>query len=94
MDNHRFNVGQTARLLQSLLNRSKSIRCEILQIMPFDGMCFQYRVRGEDERFDRIAREHELAEMMPLQAETAPLDDPIAWDIPPRRQDRPTKGKG
>jgi hypothetical protein len=71
MDTHRFNVGQNARLLQSVVNRSKSIPCQILQIMPFDGICFRYRVRGEDERFDRIAQEHELAEMTPLQAETA-----------------------
>jgi hypothetical protein len=89
MDTHRFNVGQTARLLQSLVNRSKSIRCEILQIMPFDGVCFQYRVRGEDERFDRIAQEHELAELTPLQGETAQLDDTAVWKISPRPQDGP-----
>jgi hypothetical protein len=89
MDTHRFNVGQTARLLQCLINRNKPIRCQILQIMPFDGMCFQYRVRGEHERFDRIAQEHELAEMTPLEAETAQLDDPPGWKIHPRPQDRP-----
>lgn len=71
METHRYSVGQTARLLQSSINRGKSISCEILQIMPFDGICFQYRVRGEHERFDRIALEHELAENAPLQAETA-----------------------
>jgi hypothetical protein len=63
MDTHRFAVGQTVRLLQSVINRGKSIPCEILQIMPFDGACYQYRVRGEDERFERIAKEHELAEI-------------------------------
>jgi hypothetical protein len=89
MGTHRFNVGQTARLLQSLINRNKSIRCQILQIMPFDGTSFQYRVRGENERFDRIAQEHELAEMTPLEAETGQPDDPTGWETPPRRQDRP-----
>jgi hypothetical protein len=68
MDAHRFTVGQTVRLLQSVINRSKSMPCQILQVMPFDGVCFQYRVRSEDERFERIAKEHELAEITPLQA--------------------------
>lgn len=66
MDTHRFAVGQTVRLLQSVLSRGKSISCEILQIMPVENASFQYRVRGEDERFDRIAQEHELADIPPL----------------------------
>jgi hypothetical protein len=71
MDIHRFTVGQTVRLLQSVVNRSKSMRCQVMQVMPFDGVCFQYRVRGEDERFDRIAQQHELAEIAPQLDETA-----------------------
>lgn len=70
----RFRVGQTARLLQSVINRGKSISCEILQIMPFEGIGFQYRVRGEHERFERIAQEHELAEIVKLHVETPQLD--------------------
>lgn len=72
MDTHRFAVGQTVRLLQSVLNRGKSIPCEVLQIMPFDGASYQYRVRGADERFERIAQEHELAELTLPSDETAP----------------------
>ncbi|QIG50998.1 hypothetical protein G5V57_26675 [Nordella sp. HKS 07] len=75
MDTARFNVAQTALVLQSVINRNKSSRCEILQIMPFDGKCFQYRVRCEHERFDRIAQEHELAEITPLQTKAAQLDE-------------------
>ena len=71
MDTQRFAVGQTVRLRQSVINRGKSIACEIMQVMPFDGVSFQYRVRGEDERFERIAQQHELAEIMPDQAGTA-----------------------
>lgn len=74
MKTHRFSVGQTARLLQSVVNRGKSISCEILQIMPLEGKCFQYRVRGENERFERIAQEHELAEITPLLAETPQME--------------------
>lgn len=62
MDTHRFIVGQNVRLVQSVLHRGKSIPCEVVQVMPYDGACFQYRVRSTDENFDRIAKEHELAE--------------------------------
>lgn len=85
MKTHRFSVGQTARLLQSVLNRSKSISCEILQVMPVEGAGFQYRVRGENERFERIAQEHELAEItMPHAENTQP--DPAKIFSPARRQ--------
>jgi len=69
MATHRFAVGQNVRLLQSVITRGKSIACEVVQIMPFDGACFQYRIRAADERFDRIAKEHELAEASPPQSE-------------------------
>jgi hypothetical protein len=74
MRTHRFSVGQVARLLPSVINREKSTSCEILQIMPVEGMSYQYRVRGEHERFERIAQEHELSEITALHAETAQLD--------------------
>ena len=91
MENPRFSVGQTARLLQSVVNRGKSMSCEILQIMPYEGMCFQYRVKGEHERFERIAQEHELAEIIKLYAETTQLDLAEKFPLAPRR---PMKGKG
>ena len=91
MENPRFRVGQTARLLQSMINRGKSISCEILQIMPYEGMCFQYRVKGEHERFERIAQEHELAEIVKLHAGIGQLDLAEKFPSAPRQ---PTKGKG
>jgi hypothetical protein len=74
MRTHRFSVGQTVRLLRSVVNRNKSISCEILQIMPVEGLSYQYRVRGEHERFERIAQEHELTEIIASHAETAQVD--------------------
>lgn len=74
MRTHHFSVGQTVRLLQSVINRDKSMSCVILQIMPVEGISYQYRVRGEHERFERIAQEHELSEITALQAETAQVD--------------------
>lgn len=94
MDAHRFSIGQTARLLQSMINRGKSISCEILQIMPFDGVGFQYRVRGDQERFDRIVQEHELAEITPLESEAVQLNDPVKDGNPLRMSGQAMKGKG
>lgn len=69
MDIYRFSVGQTVRLMQGAIHHGKSISCQVMQVMPFDGSCYQYRVRGLGEQFDRVAKEFELAEL-PL-AETA-----------------------
>jgi negative regulator of sigma E activity len=64
MSSHRYKVGQNVRLLQSALTRGNSVPCQVLQLMPFDGVCFDYRVHVDGERFDRAAKEHELAESM------------------------------
>lgn len=75
---YRFSIGQNVRLMQGAIHRGKSIFCEVVQIMPFDGASFQYRVRAPDEQFDRIAKEHELAEVPAGEAEplkaAAPID--------------------
>jgi hypothetical protein len=68
---YRFSVGQNVRLMQGAIHRGKSIYCEVVQIMPFDGASFQYRVRAADEQFDRIAKEHELAEVAEGEMEPA-----------------------
>lgn len=62
MSSPRYKIGQNVRLLQSALMRGNSVSCQILQLMPFDGICFDYRVHVDGERFDRTAKEHELAE--------------------------------
>jgi len=72
MATYRFSVGQNVRLMQGAIHRGKSIYCEVVQIMPFDGASFQYRVRAPDEQFDRIAKEHELAEVSLMEGETEP----------------------
>lgn len=62
MSSPRYKVGQNVRLLQSASMRGNSVSCQVLQLMPFDGTCFDYRVHVDGERFDRAAKEHELAE--------------------------------
>jgi hypothetical protein len=93
MDTPRFTIGQTVRLLQSVVNRSKSIPCQIMQVMPFDGVSVQYRVRGEDERFDRIAQEHELAGITPPQDEAVQPGQSEWAEKPPSPSIRTMKGK-
>jgi hypothetical protein len=63
MASYRFSVGQNVRLMQGAIHRGKSIYCEVVQIMPFDGASFQYRVRA--------AKEHELAEVAEGEMEPA-----------------------
>jgi hypothetical protein len=84
MDTYRFSVGQNVRLMQGAIQRGRSIFCEVVQIMPFDGASFQYRVRAPDEQFDRIAKEHELAEVPNDMSEpkaSTPLDTIIPISI-------------
>jgi hypothetical protein len=61
MATYRFSIGQNVRLMQGAIHRGKSIFCEVVQIMPFDGASFQYR-----------AKEHELAEVILTEGETEP----------------------
>jgi hypothetical protein len=56
----RFHLGQNVRLSLGALQRGKSISCEIVKLLPFEGAHFQYRVKRTDEAFERIAAEHEL----------------------------------
>jgi hypothetical protein len=57
---HRFQIGQNVRMSLGPMQRIKSISCTIVKILPFEGTFFQYRVKGTDEPFERIANEHEL----------------------------------
>jgi hypothetical protein len=60
MDNHCFQIGQNVRLSLGTIHQGKTITCKIVQLLPFDGLCFQYRVRCSEESFDRVANEHAL----------------------------------
>jgi hypothetical protein len=63
MDKHRFRMGQNVRLALGTIHAGKSIACKIVQLLPFDGINFQYRVKSAQEPFDRMANEHELTAM-------------------------------
>jgi len=57
---HRFHMGQNVRMSLGAMQRGKLIPCKIVRLLPFEGMRYQYRVKGTDEAFERIAEEHEL----------------------------------
>ena len=59
MSEHRFCVGQNVRLTVRFPPPPTS-SYEIVKLMPFDGSCFEYRVKSIDEQFVRVAKEHEL----------------------------------
>lgn len=65
MDKHRFQIGQNVRLSLGTIHQGKSIICKIVQLLPFDGLSFQYRVKGSEESFDRVANEHDLTAVKP-----------------------------
>jgi hypothetical protein len=65
MDNHRFRIGQQVNLSLGLSYPGKVISCKIVQLLPFDGSSFQYRVKNANEAFERIANEDELAAQQP-----------------------------
>jgi hypothetical protein len=60
MTEHRFSVGQAVRLIARFPHAVPG-GYEVVQLMPFDGICFEYRVKSADEQFFRVAKEHELS---------------------------------
>ena len=34
----------------------------VVKLMPFDGDCYEYRIKSLEEPFVRVAKEHELRE--------------------------------
>jgi hypothetical protein len=65
MDNHRFRIGQQVNLSLGVSSHGRLISCKIVQLLPFDGSSFQYRVKNANEAFERIASEDELAVQQP-----------------------------
>jgi hypothetical protein len=63
MRGHRFQVGESMRLLLGIFHPDNVIACTIVQLLPHEGDGFKYRVRGHLEAFDRVANEHDLSPM-------------------------------
>jgi hypothetical protein len=61
MSTHRYKIGQRVRLSLGIFHPDKSLLCEVVQLLPFEGTCLQYRVKSSAEAFHRVANEHDLA---------------------------------
>jgi hypothetical protein len=64
MAQHRFKIGQfvdygPGRLSGALMASS---RYKILRLLPAEGSDLLYRIKSADETFERVAKEHELAQ--------------------------------
>jgi hypothetical protein len=61
MSDHKFKVGQTVNYLSGFRGGGPSGDVfKIMQCLPPEGGDFQYRIRGVNEPFDRVAKESEL----------------------------------
>lgn len=59
---HKFRVGETVKLTSSNVVRpAASNMFEIVRLLPTDGDDCQYRIKNENEAFERVARESQLA---------------------------------
>lgn len=57
----RFAVGQQVRLIRRIPVGMASFYT-VSQVMPSDGAGFEYRIKSLEEKFVRVAGEHELDE--------------------------------
>jgi hypothetical protein len=56
---HKFKVGQTVGLVPSLRSRAKGAY-QIVSLRPSEDGTKQYRVKSEDEAYERVVEESDL----------------------------------
>jgi hypothetical protein len=57
---HKFKVGQTVDLIPSIARSAASGRYEIISLRPADGEALQYRIKSENEAYERVVAESDL----------------------------------
>jgi hypothetical protein len=57
---HRFRVGQTVRLIQSMSRSAAAGQYEIVSLRPADGEIPQYRIKSRSENHERVVAENDL----------------------------------
>lgn len=58
---HRFKIGQTISLSAGFgYVRTSQTTYEIVALLPSNGSQYQYRIRNNDEMFQRVAAENEM----------------------------------
>ena len=63
MAQHKFKVGQFVDYRPGRLSsRLSASRYKILRLLPAEGSDLLYRIKSMDKSFERVAKEHELAQ--------------------------------
>jgi hypothetical protein len=57
---HKFKVGQTVDLIQSISRSAASGHYEILSLRPAEGGSPQYRIKSRSESHERVVAESDL----------------------------------
>jgi hypothetical protein len=57
---HKFKVGQTVDLVQSVSRSAASEHYEILSLRPAEGGSPQYRIKSRNESYERVVAESDL----------------------------------
>lgn len=67
MARHRFKVGQLVDFSPARPGMPTPGRqYQVVRLLPAEGGEFLYRVKSKSETFERVARESELAQRMPV----------------------------
>lgn len=57
---HRFRIGQMVEIMPTTLRQAVTGRYEIIRLVPCDSNDPRYRLKSEDEKYERILSETEL----------------------------------
>lgn len=58
---HRFRIGQAVTLAPGFgYARGAGASYQIVALLPSNGAHYQYRIKNNEERFERVAAENEL----------------------------------
>ncbi len=61
LKSHKFTLGQTVRYTAGPLNRATADGTyKVVKLLPPEGDEYQYRIRNNEEAFERVARESQL----------------------------------
>ncbi|MBZ0147540.1 MAG: hypothetical protein K8F62_08370 [Pseudorhodoplanes sp.] len=57
---HRFKIGQMVEVMPTTLRAAVTGRYEIIRLVPCDSQDPRYRLKSEDEKYERVLSEGEL----------------------------------
>jgi len=60
MASHKYHVGQSVTFTNFVRYAAAPGEYEIIQLLPFEGGEYQYRIKSKDEKYERCAGEDRL----------------------------------